>query len=420
MKTFIHILILVLSFTSFTFLYSQDQIVHLLEPSRDGKKQQILQIGENNGVKLLMMASCKQCMPAVYTYNPEASKASGKSIYGTSGIYVIPYDENSYISVAPKTPSVAIGEGIWETFLYTNFFSADKVKVAGMNKKKVEDWAIDFSQQIMIGGVGTQPVDSESNLYYPAAKKIYNGERFNSVNIDVKKEEVLLKLSNGHNERYNYMAELSKVLDVDIYTVGGNRREYMFVESPLSIIWAKYSSGNDLGKSTWGTYDIFNYFHKDQKVIRNLLVSEEAQDKINVKLADWSLKAKEYTEKIYATKEAEGIKNRRLPAKGLSSTELETQAIIAAKSWANSYKWKETIIKAYFTGNDWSIYRHKLTGEQLGRRISGIIVMKRRDGKCSFHFATFAQHYNGNNYEKVFTEGITPGQNILECIKVKS
>lgn len=415
MKNYLHILI-ALSFTFVNQLYAQDQVVHLLEPSRDGQKQQILQIGENNGVKLLAMASCKQCMPAVYTYNPDASKASGKTIYGTSGIYVIPYDENSYVSVAPKTPAVAIGEGIWETFLYANFFSVDKSKVTGMTKHKVEAWAISFSKQIMTGGVGAQAVDTESNLYYPAIKKLDNGKSFNTVHIDIEKgKELLLKLANGHNEEYNYMAELSKVLEVDVYDVGGNRREYMFVESPLSIIWAKYSSGNDLGKSTWGTYEKFNYFHKDQKIIRNLLVSKEAQDKIDAKLANWSLKAKEYTEKAYAAKEAEGIKNRRLPAKGVSNTDLEKQATVAAKLWANQYNWEETITKAYFTGNDWSIYRNSLTGAQLGRRISGVIVMKRKDGKCSFQYATFAQQYNGSGYQKVFTEGIVRGQNVLEC-----
>ncbi|MBG6129069.1 hypothetical protein IWQ47_000239 [Aquimarina sp. EL_43] len=420
MRNYLHILVLILNLSFFNQFYAQDQMVYLLEPSRDGKKQQILQIGENNGVKLLAMASCKQCMPAVYTYNPDASKASGKTIYGTSGIYVIPYDENSYISVAPKTPAVAIGEGIWETFLYANFFSADKAKVAGMNKKKVEDWAIDFSKQIMTGGVGAQAVDSDSNLYYPAAKELHNGESFNSVNIDVEKgKELLLKLSNGHSEDYSFMIELSKVLGVDVYDVGGNRREYMFVESPLSIIWAKYSSGSDLGKSTWGTYETFNYFHKDQKVIRNLLVSKETQDKIDAKLEDWSLKAKEYTEKTYAAKEAEAIKNRRLPAKGFSNLALEKQATLAAKSWASQYHWEETIIKAYFTGNDWSIYRNTLTGVQLGRRISGVIIMKRKDGKCSFQYATFAQQYNGNGYQKVFTEGIVRGQNVLECTYVK-
>ncbi|WP_035096985.1 hypothetical protein [Aquimarina megaterium] len=420
MKNYLHILVLILNLSFFNQFYAQDQMVYLLEPSRDGKKQQILQIGENNGVKLLAMASCKQCMPAVYTYNPDASKASGKTIYGTSGIYVIPYDENSYVSVAPKTPAVAIGEGIWETFLYANFFSADKAKIASMNKKKVEDWAIDFSKQIMTGGVGAEPVDSEGNLYYPAAKELHNGVSFNSVNIDIKKgKELLLKLSNGHSERYSFMAELSKVLGIDVYDVGGNRREYMFVESLLSVIWAKYSSGSDLGKSTWGTYETFNYFHKDQKVIRNLLVSKETQDKIDAKLEDWSLKAKEYTEKTYAAKEAEAIKNRRLPVKGFSNSALEKQATLAAKSWASQYRWEETIIKAYFTGNDWSIYRNTLTGVQLGRRISGVIIMKRKDGKCSFQYATFAQQYNGNGYQKVFTEGIVRGQNVLECTYVK-
>ncbi|WP_205410288.1 hypothetical protein [Aquimarina longa] len=415
MKNYLHTL-LALSFILCNQLNAQDQVVHLLEPSRDGQKQQILQIGENNGVKILAMASCKRCVPAAFVHNLEASKASGKLIYGGSGIYVIPYDENSYVAVAPQTPAVAIGEGIWETFLYANFFSTDKAKVAGMTKNKVEAWAINFSKQIMTGGVGAQAVDSKSNLYYPAGKELHNGESFNSVTIDITKgKEIRLNFPNGYGERYSYMAELSKVLEVDVYDVGGNRREYMFVESPLSIIWGRYSSGSGLGKSTWGAHEKFNYFHKDQKVIRNLLVSKEAQDKIDTKLAGWSLKAKEYTEKTYAAKVAKDIKSRRLPAKGVSNADLEKQATIAAKSWANQYNWEETITKAYFTSNDWSIYRNALTGAQLGRRISGVIVMKRKDGKCSFHHATFAQQYNGSGYQKVFTEGIVPGQNILEC-----
>ena len=415
MKNYIYILFLILNLSFFNQLYSQNQTVHLLEPSRDGKRQQFLEIGENNGVKLLAMASCKQCMPAVYTHNPEASKASGKTIYGTSGIYVIPYDENSYISVAPKTPAVAIGEGIWETFLYANFFSVDKAKVASMTKNKVEAWAINFSKQIMTGGIGAQPVNAESNLYYPAAKELHNGESFNSVTIDITKgKELSLNFPNGHGERYNYMADFSTVLGVDVYSVGGNRREYMLVESPLSIIWVQYSSGNDLGTSEWGTYETYNYFHKDQKVIRNLLISKETQDSIDAKLAIWSSKAKEYTKKTYAAKVAKEIKNKRLPSKGLSNSELEKQATIAAKWWANQYNWEETIAKAYFNGNDWSIYRNSL-GVQLGRRISGVIVMQRKDGRCSFQLATFAQQYNGSAYQKVFTEGIVRGQNILEC-----
>ncbi len=417
MKNYLQILA-VLGFTFLSQIYSQDQVVHLLEPSRDGKKQQFLQIGENNGVKILAMASCKQCFPAAYTYNPEASKTSGKSVYGTAGIYVIPYDNNSYVSVAPKTPAVALGDGIWETFLYANFFSSDKSKVDAMTKNKTEAWAINLSKQIMNGDIGAEPVNASANVYYPAAKKLHNGESFNSVTIDINKgEEIHLNFPNGYGERYSYMVDFSKALGVDVYSVGGNRREYMIVESPLSLIWAKYSSGNDLGTSEWGAYETFNYFHKDQKVIRNLLISKEFQDQIDTKLAGWSVKAKEYTEKMYAAKEAKDIKNRRLPKKGLSNSELENQAIIAAKSWANQYNWEETITKVYFTDNDWSIYRNSL-GVQLGRRITGVIVMKRKDGKCSYQQAVFAQQYNGSGYQKVFTEGIVRGINILECTHV--
>lgn len=211
------------------------------------------------------------------------------------------------------------------------------------------------------------------------------------------------------------MPEYSKLLGIDVYGDRSNLREYIFVESNIALIWAKYNNGSSLGSSEWGTYDYFNYLHKDQQITRKLALDENMQNAIDRKLVVWSKKAKAFAEKKYNEKETKKVKEQRLPKKGVQDTNLETQALVAAKNWANRYNWKETVTKTYFTGNDWSIYRHTVTGIQQGRRISGVIVMKRSDGLCSFHYATFAQQYNNSNYQKVFTEGIVTGQNKLEC-----
>ena len=399
---------------------AQTEIYHLLVPSRDGKKENIVQIGENNGTKLLAMASCKQCMPAVYTHNKQASEVLGKPVYGTSGIYVIPYDENSYMSVAPKSPLVPLGEGIWKTFYYANFFSKDKNKVATMTTAKVEEWAIQLSEKIMTGD-SSQEIDANSVVYYPAVKIGFSGgKKETKVEITYNKQQLTIaSTTNGGKDIYEYKPDFSDILGIDVYGDNRNLREYVFVESPTSIIWAKFNSGRDLGKSAWGEHEVYNYFHKDQQIVRKLLVNKQEQDALDKKMSVWASKAKEFKETEYANKEASDIKNRRLPSKGLQNKELEIQALVAAKNWANKYRWKETVTHAYFTGNDWSIYRNKLTGIQLGRRIGGVIVMKRLDGKCSFHHATFAQQFNGSSYQKVFTEGIVPGQNILECKNVQ-
>lgn len=395
-------------------------IYHLMVPSRDGKKQNTVQIVNNNGTDLFTMSSCKGCMPAVYTHNKEASEAMGKPVYGASGIYILPYDENSYVSVAPKAPLVALGEGIWKTFLYTNFFSTDKSKVNAMSKTKVEQWAIDISKKIMLGE-GSTKVDNGSTVYYPAVKKSFRGgKKHSKINITYNKSKLTMSsINNDTNETFDYKPEFSKLLGLAVYGDDRNLREYVFVESPTSVIWAKYNFGRNLGRSEWGKHEKFNYFHKNQQTIRQLLVSKPKQDAIDGKLRDWSLKAKKYSEEVYAKKEASEIKNRRLPQKGLRNSSLEAQALVASKNWARQYGWDETVIKAYFTGNDWNLYRHTLTGVLLSRKISGVMVLKRPDGKCSFHYATFTQEHNGSGYQKVFTEGITPGQNILECKNVR-
>lgn len=75
------------------------------------------------------------------------------------------------------------------------------------------------------------------------------------------------------------------------------------------------------------------------------------------------------TKTSYTNKEAKAIKNRRFQKKGLRNASSESQALTVAKIWATNYTWEETVTKAYFTGNDWNIYRNSLTGRQLGQRI---------------------------------------------------
>lgn len=254
-------------------------------------------------------------------------------------------------------------------------------------------------------------------VYYPAVGKSFRGGyKHSKVNITYNNKQLTISsINNDTKETFTYKPKFSKLLGLAVYGDDRNVREYLFVESSTSIIWAKFNSGRYLGKSEWGTYEKFNYFHKNQQKIHQLLASKTQQNAIDDKLRNWCSKAKKYTEETYAKKEAIEIKNRRLPQKGLRNSTLEAQALVASKNWARRYGWNETVIKAYFTGNDWNVYRHTLTGVLLGRKISGIMVLKRRDGKCSFHYATFTQEHNGSGYQKIFTEGITPGQNILEC-----
>lgn len=97
---------------------------------------------------------------------------------------------------------------------------------------------------------------------------------------------------------------------------------------------------------------------------------------------------------------------------------LETKTSEAARRWARSYGWKENIEYSYLTSNNWRINHHVLTGIVTGRVINGVIVIKRDDGQCSFHYAVFGQDNDGSGFVSTHMVGLTPGQVKLSCDKI--
>ena len=135
-------------------------------------------------------------------------------------------------------------------------------------------------------------------------------------------------------------------------------------------------------------------------------------------LKGYAIKAKAAVDARYAREELERTANNELPAKGMVDSDLDQSALAAAQAWANSYSWKEQLEYVYITSRDWSILRNKLTGIQTGRRIQGVITMKRDDGLCSYQQAIFEQAYNGTGYQTTVMTGVVPGQNKLDCSKI--
>lgn len=149
----------ILLFTSLIFLFSLNSLAqenlkerfngtyYLLEAERGANnkptKEKIVQFGENNGTKLLAIAACEKCIPAVYTYQEKDSKTYKKPIFFNSfGLYVLPFDEESFVIVQVTSK---LGSGKWNKFTFLNFYSRNKSKVAEMTKQKVEDFARAFS-----------------------------------------------------------------------------------------------------------------------------------------------------------------------------------------------------------------------------------------------------------------------------------
>lgn len=117
---------------------SVNGLYHLFTPEKgaSGKTDKMLiELAENNGTKMLAVASCERCYPAIYTYKPELSKQFGKPVfYNSSGIHILKYDNDSFIICM-----VAIS--IDKDFNYINFYSKSKSKVKTMSTKKMEAYA---------------------------------------------------------------------------------------------------------------------------------------------------------------------------------------------------------------------------------------------------------------------------------------
>ncbi|MFT7037039.1 MAG: hypothetical protein ACJA2S_005581 [Cyclobacteriaceae bacterium] len=129
--------------------YFQSTIYHLLTAERSPKggttKTIILEEGINKGIKILVITACQSgCTPAMYTYQDEPSSTLGKKVYfTTAGIYVMQYDDNSFVSIMPTKQ---LGKGLWDKFVFSNFYSQNAAKVQTMTKAKVEAYAIEMSK----------------------------------------------------------------------------------------------------------------------------------------------------------------------------------------------------------------------------------------------------------------------------------
>ena len=115
-----------------------DGVYSLLFVERDGAKKKLIQLAENNGSKVLAIAACPNCMPALYAYEPEESERIGKPVYFNEiGLYVITYDAESFAIVM-----LSAKEG--ENFSYVNFYSKNQSTVKSMTKEKVEAYVLKY------------------------------------------------------------------------------------------------------------------------------------------------------------------------------------------------------------------------------------------------------------------------------------
>ncbi len=131
------------------FLFSQNEMpteaingtYHLMDAERGigskMTKEKLFQYGEMGTDKVLAVAACQRCSPAIYKYQKEDSEAMEIPVfYNAIGLYMITYDNESFVMMVPANKK----SKDWTDFTYSNFYSKSKVKAEAMTKQKIVDF----------------------------------------------------------------------------------------------------------------------------------------------------------------------------------------------------------------------------------------------------------------------------------------
>ncbi|WP_299108976.1 hypothetical protein [uncultured Tenacibaculum sp.] len=150
MKIFKYILLFILPFTVYTQnekpTKAIDGVYHLLERERTiGNKQtktKFFQYSLLGTTKVVAVAACKKCIPAIYKYQEAESKELNRPVfYNNIGLFLISYDQESFVMVMPANKQGSD----WTDFAYSNFYSKNSSKVASMSQKKIKDFILQIA-----------------------------------------------------------------------------------------------------------------------------------------------------------------------------------------------------------------------------------------------------------------------------------
>jgi hypothetical protein len=385
------------------------------ERSAAGQTQKLqVELGEMNGQQYLATQACPRCPAAGFKMLEEQTKELGRPVFFNSiGIYIITYDANTFVSIMADGE---LGKKVWSTITYANVYSKQGTPTISLDAGKA--FALAESKRLMTGeGVAAFEVTGGSGTYYAAVRQAVGSKKYDQ--IDVKLEDKKQINLEGMNCRsctssvYLYEAELSEAIGKPVYEMGHMGR--FLIEQDKGVIWV---ASGPLGEQLWQEHSSYNVLGQDKTAMRQISQDEAAQNKVDKALQAYAVKAKAAVDARYAREALQRTADNVLPDKGMDDGDLDQSALTAAQDWANRYKWAEQLQYVYITSRDWSILRHKITGIQTGRRIQGVITMKRDDGLCSYQQAIFEQAYNGTGYQTTVMAGVVPGQNKLDCRKI--
>ncbi len=414
MKFIAYLLCLTISSVAFATDLSDEVngVYHLGTPER-GAQKVMLQYGELNGKKVIAVAACKGCPPAVYSYQEEPSKELNTPVFMTAGLYLLPYNKDSFIIVQPDG---LLGRKVWNKIGHANIYSKSPKIANSTQRPQIEQFAIALSKKIMSQEVGE--IAHSSGTYYLAVPQNHLGKATSTYQIELitepKKQINITPCERCTTNQFKHLSQESGIVGVDIYR---HASSYYLFDLKDGVLIYTFANAGGLGKVEWGKSNQYNVYSNNQNYIRQILQSKQKQNIIDKLMAEYFKKIKQEFERMADEKNQQQIAQRELPKAGKQDGALNSNALAAAKRWASAWAWKETLKSAYITSNDWSITRNPLTGNITGRNISGVVTMTHPDGRCRLQWATFREEFDGSNYMNFHMTGVGPIYD-LKCDKL--
>lgn len=394
---------------------SRDKIkgsYHLGTPER-GKTQVEMDFG-NLGNKIVLAVGCKGCPTATYSFLKEESSTLGVATFFNSiGLYVFQYDDESWVVVQPDGQ---LGRKVWSKIGHANIYSKDPLKAKSVSRTKIENFALDLSAKIMNQEVGK--MSHAGGTYYLAMPVEHMGSAQQSYQItfktDGKKQIDIKPCQKCGTDKYEYLPQESNIAGIDIYR---HATSYYLFDLKDGVLISTFANASGLGKILWGKNNHYNVLSNNKAYVRQILTSKEKQNTIDKMMTEYFAAVKTELERLAEEKRQKAVTNRSLPSQGISDSEQKTKALKAAKRWANAWNWKENIKEAFFTSNDWSITRNRLTGVITGKIARGFVTMTHPDGRCRFQYVSFRQDFDGSEYMNFHMTGVGPIYD-LQCNKI--
>jgi len=387
-------------------------IYHLGTPER-GQSKVEMAYGDMRGTTVIAVAACPRCPPAVYSYLKEESSTLGVPVFTTSGLYLFQYNSDSFVIVQPDA---VLGRQAWSKIGHANIYSKNASTAKSTPRAQIETFVVNLSKKIMNQETGKMA--HGAGTYYLAMPVNHSGKPQTSYELSFttegRKQITIKPCDRCSSNQYKHLPEESAIAGVDVYRYASS--DYLF-DLKDGVLIHTFANASGLGKVLWGKNSHYNVYSNNQAYIRQILASKEKQGIIDSMMTEYFSTIKTEFEKRAEEARQEKVANRELPPQGLDNADQKTQALSAAKRWASAWAWKETLKDAYFTNNDWSITRNRLTGVITGKVIAGIVTMTHPDGRCRFQHVRFRQDYDGSGYMNLHMTGVGPVYD-LKCSKI--